>query len=183
MSKNTAGPMRDFLGRLAAPLLQKLGWDGEGITEPDSAPLWIAVDFDETIALHYDSADPLSPLQLLPGVYEGLSSLKRAGHKLLLFSGRANRGNREDPYLNPLIRNGSLTLDLDKWTANQPMYQARYEQMVEFVEKLLPGIFDGIDDGRQGKPTVDLFIDDRASRFKVKNPEKSWRKIAKRYGR
>ena len=163
-----------------------LGFDGEGIVvdDGDKKAMWIVIDFDGTIVLPVgDSGDPLDPVQLQPGVVDGLMSLKRAGHKLLLYSARANRSIRIDPWLNPLIKNGALELDLDKWQRNQPIYEARYQQMVDFVGKMLPGMFDGIDDGQQGKPNVDMFIDDRARGFRVKKPEKAWKKIMKKWGR
>lgn len=158
--------------------------DGNVVDDGDTKAMWIAIDFDGTIVMPVgDPEDPLAPVQLQEGVADGLISLKRAGHKLLLYSARANRALRIDPYLNPLIRNGALELDLDKWQRNQPMFEARYQQMLDFVSKMLPGVFDGIDDGQQGKPNVDMFIDDKGRIFKVKNPAKAWKKIAKKYGR
>lgn len=146
-------------------------------------PMVIAVDFDGTIVLPQDPSDPLSDVVIQPGVVEGLQSLKRAGHTLLLWSARANRSIRIDPYLDPLVRAGVIDLDLKQWQQDQMVAEARYQQMLEYVGKYLSDIFDAIDDGQQGKSTADIFIDDKGRIFKVNKPEKAWKKIARKYGR
>lgn len=147
------------------------------------SPMAISIDFDGTIVRALNPADPLSELELEPGAVDGLQSLKSAGHALLLFSARSNRAIRVDPFADPLVRNGVKKVDMAQWQKDAMVAQARYDQMLEFVEKYLSGIFDGIDDGQQGKPTVDLFVDDKGKMFRLKNPEKSWRKISRKYGR
>lgn len=124
----------------------------------------IAVDFDGTVVVqrgrHY--ADVTTPLEFIPGAPEALRALKAAGHTLLLWSGRASRALLYDPNLDPLVRAGVRPLLRETWEAARPLHQARYDQMVAFVERNLPGVFDAVDDGAGGKPSVDLFIDDKA---------------------
>lgn len=146
-------------------------------------PMVIAIDFDGTLVLPLDDDDPLSDVQIQPGVVDGLMSLKRAGHTLLLWSARSNRAIRLDPYLDPLARAGVVQVDMAQWQRDSLVAQARYQQLLDYVGKYLSGIFDAIDDGQQGKSTADIFIDDKGRIFRVDKPEKAWRKIAKKYGR
>ena len=126
----------------------------------------IAIDFDSTIIEHQERYDDIhGELRLMPGAKEALTAMRDAGHTLILFSARANRALREDWKLNPLWRDGKVRFDVSWWKKNQPINQGRYEQMLRFVEAELPGIFDAIDDGHQGKPMVDRYIDDRALTF------------------
>jgi hypothetical protein len=123
----------------------------------------IAIDFDGTVVdatRPYD--DVTSPLVFLPGAREGLLSLVRAGHVLLLYSARSNRALRFNPELDPLVQAGVRVVDELAWRAAQPVHEARYRQMCAFVAHELPGVFAAVDDGTQGKPMADLFIDDRA---------------------
>lgn len=119
----------------------------------------IAVDFDGTVV------EDAKELALKPGAKEALAAMKRAGHALLLFSARANRALREDPNLDPLVRAGVRRVNQDAWNRSQPTNERRYQEMLDFVRKELPGVFAAVDDGKQGKPLVDLFIDDRAYHF------------------
>jgi phosphoglycolate phosphatase-like HAD superfamily hydrolase len=125
----------------------------------------IGVDFDGTVIdqnEQFEDSD-VEELQLLPDAREGLEALKRAGHILILFSGRANRAHREDWRLNPLWRDGVVPFDEKRWEKNRPIFEARYQAMLEFVARELPGIFDAIDDGQQGKlADCDLWIDDKS---------------------
>lgn len=128
--------------------------------------MFIAVDFDNTIVQQdrpYE--DVTTPLVFVPGALEGLRALKAAGHILLLWSGRASRALLEDPSLDPLVRAGVRRVDLQGWMARQPINLARYEQMLAFVAEHLPDVFDAVDDGLGGKPSVEVFIDDRAFRL------------------
>ena len=86
--------------------------------------------------------------------------------------------------LDPLVLNGTRLIDFEKWRASQPVYQARYEQMVQFVHSRLAGIFDAIDDGAQGKPIADLFIDDRGLRFQPARTKfaTDWSAVAQSFG-
>ncbi len=126
----------------------------------------IALDFDGTVVddVHeYDDLD--TPLEFLPGAEEAILSLVRAQHILILYSGRANLSLRWDPQHNPLnAMNPSF--DLEVWKKNQPLNQARFQQMLDFVAERLPGVFvppNGfIDFGNQGKVSADIYIDDRA---------------------
>jgi hypothetical protein len=124
----------------------------------------IAIDFDGTLVHQEHAYDDLdTPLTFLPGAREGVLALQRAGHVLLLYSARANLALRKDWRLNPLWARGAVLVPLDRtwWQGHVPLAEARYRQMVEFVERELPGVFI-VDDGAQGKPTgVDVFIDDR----------------------
>lgn len=136
----------------------------------------IAIDFDHTLV--EDSAyDASSPLKLKPRAREALLALKRAGHLLVLWSGRSNRSLMYLAEFNPLVRAGVLgDASTDE---TREIHANRYRQMLEFIERELPGIFDAIDDGRQGKVEADMYVDDRALSF---GPGTSWRDIELLYG-
>jgi len=140
----------------------------------------IVVDFDGTIVNDdHDYYDLITPLALKPGAREALRALHRAGHELILSSGRANRALRLDWRLNPAWRDGLVPFDVERWSRNQGLNQARYVQMVEFVRTHLPGIFVFVDDGVQGKVSGDLYIDDRGLRYGAST---GWPEIAVAYG-
>jgi hypothetical protein len=123
----------------------------------------IAIDFDGTVVEQdHDYVDMNAPLKFCAGAREGLAALKRAGHWLLLWSGRATQ--RHQPGV------------------GQALDVARYSQMVAFVQQHLPGVFDAIDDGRRGKPPCDLFLDDKALRVGYGYPALSWAEVAQQYG-
>lgn len=115
----------------------------------------ISIDYDGTI-VEQGSYD-LRPSVFRPGAVEGLWRLRAAGHKLLLFSARANRVLRFGDQWDPLLRGQG-----GGWLDQTDLHRARYQQMVDFVGRELPGVFDAVDEGLQGKPVCDLFIDDRA---------------------
>lgn len=143
----------------------------------------IAVDFDDTIVEQdrpYD--DTTTPLVFKPGAEAALHSLKRAGHQLLLWSARASAHLRTDPELDVWVRAGVRKLDRARWEKKQPVNEARYQQMLAFVKERLPDVFDAIDDGRGGKPSVDLFIDDRALRLGHGTLGVGWSTIANIFG-
>lgn len=139
----------------------------------------IAVDFDGCIASGWPG-----PPYLTPGAKGALRSLKRAGHVLLLYSARANRAYLEDPMLDPLVRAGILQIRMDRWKTAVEENRRQYREMIEFVERELPGVFDAIDDGQQGKPrSADLYLDDRCLRVAVGVPSAlDWFDIARMYG-
>jgi len=140
----------------------------------------IAVDFDGTVVKQEHAYDDLAtPLEFMDGAREALYSLKRAGHLLLLWSARASRALLYDPNLNPLVRAGAVPSDRKRWLESKALNWARYHQMVEFVNRELPGVFDAIDDGLAGKPQADLFIDDRAL---VVRGVATWARIQRQYG-
>lgn len=139
----------------------------------------IAIDFDGTVVKQEHAFDDLAtPLELIEGAAEALQSLKRAGHLLLLYSARANAAHRIDPRLSALVRAGKIPLDWEKWQKRKHVVERRYQQMIEFVNTSLPGVFDAIDDGMQGKPSADLYVDDRA----FFNPLEDWPWLAARFG-
>lgn len=144
----------------------------------------IASDFDDSIVSQAgrDYEDVETPLRFMPGAKKALLSLKRAGHTLLLYSGRANRALRVDPNLNPLVRAGVKRINREWWEANQPVNEARYQQMLRFVDEELPGVFDAVDDGQQGKPSADIYIDDKALRLGHGADSVGWQTVAHRYG-
>lgn len=120
---------------------------------------------------------------MMPGAMEGLFSLKKAGHVLLLYSARANRALREDPTLDPLVRAGIRRIDIAKWERrDKAIHVARYEAMIRHVERDLSGVFDAIDDGVQGKPSCDLFLDDLAIKVGPGTGGYGWRQIAQIWG-
>lgn len=126
----------------------------------------VAVDFDGTVVGQdhpYDDLD--TPLRLLPGAREALRSLKAAGHVLVLCSARSNLALRKDWRLNPLWRTGAVLFDPVRWEMHRALNEARYLQMIDFVEGELPGVFDAIDDGSCGKFAAGVYIDDKALRL------------------
>lgn len=143
----------------------------------------ICVDFDGTIVrADRQFADVTSPLAFLPGAKEGLLSLKRAGHTLVLWSARTNRALLYTPEWDPLVRAGVRRVSLSRWRKERPLHWARYRQMQDFVNKHLRGVFAVIDDGLQGKPLADLFIDDRALRYGSSQNDVGWSDLTSRYG-
>lgn len=145
--------------------------------------MYLAIDFDGTVVSQKRPyTDLKTPLKLLPGAKAALQSLKKAGHVLLLYSARANRALLEDPQLDPLVRAGVRKVNLVQWKKEQPLHKARYAEMVEFVRKELPNVFASVDDGMQGKPEVDLFLDDRALGFGPDKQFHNWKEVAHLYG-
>ena len=144
----------------------------------------IAIDFDGTVVsmAGRSYSDVTSPLQFVPGARAGLASLRKAGHVLLLYSARANRALLEDPALDPMVRSGARKVHTKTWDTDRDLNRARYQQMIDFVERELPGVFAAIDDGRQGKPCADLFIDDRGMRYGNGPTALSWQGIGRIYG-
>ena len=125
----------------------------------------IAIDFDGTIVSQdYPFNDVKTPLQFLPGAKEALYSLKKARHKLVLWSGRARLSLRKNnPSLDPLVKAGvkRARSDLDS-----KINEARFKQMIAFVSAELPDVFDYIYEGGEcDKPGVDMFIDNIALRL------------------
>ncbi len=144
----------------------------------------IAVDFDGVIvsAKGRSFSDTTTPLTFMPGARDGLHALKRAGHTLLLYSARSNRSLLYTPEWDPLVRAGVKRSNQPAWTAGLEIYRARYKQMLEFCQQYLPNVFDAIDDGMQGKPLADLFIDDRSLAFGDGADRIQWPEIAMIYG-
>jgi hypothetical protein len=144
----------------------------------------LAIDFDATIVVQEGRRyeDVVSPLQFMAGARDALYSLRRAGHLLLLWSARASRALLEDPMLDPFVRAGEVDANLSAWRESRFIHRARYDQMLRFVRDKLPGCFHAIDDGSAGKPSVDLFIDDRALRFGLGENAVGWQDIARAYG-
>lgn len=144
----------------------------------------IAVDFDGTVVDSRGRAydDVVTPLAFVPNAKAGLVSLQKAGHVLLLYSARANRGLREDAALDPMVRSGARKVHRKTWDADKLLNQARYQQMLDFVAKELPGVFAAIDDGVQGKPVADLFVDDRGMRLGSGPTAVSWAVVSRIYG-
>jgi hypothetical protein len=139
----------------------------------------LAIDFDGTVV----EQGPLgSPLRLIPGVKDALLSLKRAGHVLVLYSARANRARRFDPMLDPLVRAGIIHVDMAQWERDRPAMVRAFDEMVMFVWRELPDVFNVIDDGGQGKPEADMFIDDRMIAFSRSTAAMCWRRIRMEYG-
>jgi len=142
----------------------------------------LAVDFDGT-CVERQGPDPQQPLRLRPGAKRALQALRAAGHVLFLSSSRANRSLREDPHLDPLVTAGARPLDRAAWQRQRAVHEQRYQQMREFVQAQLPGLFAAIDDGRQGKPLADLYLDDRGVRVGAGAlGALDWQEIAETWG-
>jgi len=140
------------------------------------------IDFDSTVVVQEgrDYEDVTTPLEFMPNAWAALHSLKAAGHVLLLYSARANRALRIDPNLDPLVRAGVKKVNMEWWEANKALNQARFDQMMDFAMTELPGIFDAIDDGEQGKPSADVYLDDKALRLGPTS--QTWASVADMYG-
>ena len=138
------------------------------------------IDFDNTVVKQdRPYSDITTPLELIEGAKEALLALKRAGHRLVLWSGRASRALLYDPALDPLVRVGAKPANRRAWLESRPLHWARYWQMIEFVERELPGVFDAIDDGQAGKFSFDFIVDDKA--LTMRGPA-TWSRIARVYG-
>lgn len=144
----------------------------------------IAVDFDSTLVDEWGRkfSDVTSPFKLMGGARKALEAMKRAGHVVVVASGRANRALRVDPNLDPLVRAGIVKVDRKAWEAEQPLHEARYQQMVAFCATTLKGLVDAVDDGEQGKVLADVYIDDRALRFGGGVDGHNWFDIARQFG-
>jgi hypothetical protein len=145
----------------------------------------IAIDFDGTLVEDdrpYE--DTFTPLVLKPNARTALAMMKAAGHTLILYSARANRAMLFNPELNPLVRNGYQGDPSGSpfWAWSQEVHWARWFQMIDFLATELPGVFDAIDDGAQGKPQADLFIDDKAVRFGQGIGAFNWEQLARLFG-
>lgn len=144
----------------------------------------LAIDFDNVVVNSKKRAyaDVTTPFEFMPGAKAGLHSLKRAGHTLLLYTARSNRALLYTPEWDPLVRAGVKRPHEATWAQSKSLHWARYRQMLEFVASELPGVFDAIDDGMQGKPLADVFIDDRALSFGDGADRIGWTQIANLYG-
>jgi hypothetical protein len=142
----------------------------------------LALDFDGTLVESVPFADVTTPLRLHPGAREALQSLRRAGHIIVVYSARANRALRVSPHLDPLVRLGLRRVDTVQWLTAQPLHQARYEQMLRFCDRELRGLVDAVDDGEQGKPVADVYVDDRALRYGHGHDGNLWSDLALHYG-
>ena len=124
----------------------------------------IAIDFDATLVKAdrpYD--DVTTPLEWIDGAKDAVLSLHRAGHTLLLFSARTNRSLLYSVNWDPLVAAG-LKRPVEPTPEARAIHWARYFQMLDFLEAEVPGVL-VVDPGLQGKPTADVFIDDRALAF------------------
>jgi hypothetical protein len=142
--------------------------------------VFIAVDFDGTIVQMDHAYDDLkAPLVFVPRAKEALAALKNAGHVLMLWSARSSPALLVDPKHDPLVAAGVRKIPLKQWRASLPVNLARHQQMIDFVNRELPGVFAVLNGGAQrGKPDVDLFIDDRMA-----NPQTvGWANIERVYG-
>lgn len=139
----------------------------------------IAIDFDGTVVRQpRDVTNEAEPLEMLPDVPMALAALKEAEHTLILVSTRANPSRRFDWRLNPLWRDGLVPFSDERWRQMRPVWERAYERMVQYVHHNLPGMFDVVDDGRQGKVEADLYIDDKGMRLQ----RGVWAMIADTYG-
>lgn len=142
------------------------------------------IDFDGVVVEEVGRAfaDTTTPLRFRPGAAAGLARLKAAGHTLVLWSARCNRALLFTPEHDPLVRAGKRRIDLRRWEAERPIHWARYFQMRRFLDLYLPGVFDVVDDGVQGKPLADVYIDNNCRRFGTAPDELDWRAVVDLYG-
>lgn len=142
----------------------------------------IAVDFDGTIVEQAHAYDDLTtPLEFCRGAKEALLELHAGGHVLILWSCRSNLSIRDDFQHNPRWANDP-DFDVEKWRENLALNQARFQQMLDFVAAELPGVFDYIDYGNQGKVSADLYLDDRALKLGGGYLGATWEVVGRWYG-
>ncbi len=140
----------------------------------------ICVDFDGCVVRPAAYTASWAELELVRGAKEALIAMRNAGHILVLHSARANLALRVDPSLNPLVREGVIKVDRELWAKEEPVYQQRYDTMLEFVADQLPGIFHVVDDGRQGKPDADLFLEGLGRTMDAHGG--AWQRVMHAYG-
>lgn len=140
----------------------------------------IAIDFDDTIVQRkpYDNTD--GHFEFVSGAREALYALKRAGHLLLLWSARSSLHLRRDWRLNALWVARPDRFDQARIEKSYELNERRYQEMLRFVALELPDVFDAIDGGCSGKPSVDVFIDDKA--LLLGGAGVSWAEVAHAYG-
>lgn len=140
----------------------------------------IACDFDGTLVSQARPySDIMTPLEWIDGAKEAIVTLKAAGHMLVLWSSRASRALLYDPTLDPLVRAGVVQVHRQQWLESRALNLARYHEMLAFVNREIPGVFDAIDDGSAGKFSFDLVIDNKA--ICLRGPA-TWARIARVYG-
>lgn len=142
----------------------------------------IAIDFDGTVVEQNRPYDDVSgEFDLMPGALEALKALKEAGHVLFLWSARSAFHLRRDWRMNPLWIARPDLLDLPRWNKSKELNEARYQAMLKYVTTgPLKGVFDAVDTGMSGKPSVDLFIDDKARQ--LGGSGLNWSDVADTYG-
>lgn len=140
----------------------------------------ICVDFDGCVVRQAAFNASWAELELVHGAKDALIAMRNAGHILVLYSSRANRALRVDPSLNPLVRDGIIRVDRERWAKEESTYQQRYETMLEFIADQLPGVFHAIDDGSQGKPDADLFLEGLGRTMDTHGS--AWRRVMHAYG-
>jgi hypothetical protein len=139
----------------------------------------ISVDFDGTVVERSGQyGERGEQLVVIEEAAIALKSLKEAGHSLILTSCRANTAQRKDWRKNPLWALGIVPFDEDNWAKNRLKWERAYHNMIKCVNRELPGIFDAIDNGEQGKVIAHLYLDDRAFRITYG----SWKTVAETYG-
>lgn len=140
----------------------------------------IAVDFDGTVveAMPYAGMVDPSQMRLRPGAKRALTALRVAGHLLVLSSVRSNQANRSDWRLNPLWASGQVAIDVELWAQRREWWEATHQAMLVFVEQQLPGVFNAVDEGVQGKPLADLYLDDLGYRM----GPRGWGEVEMLYG-
>lgn len=144
----------------------------------------IAVDFDGTIVVQegrrYDDVE--TPPTFMPGARAALQALKRARHTLVLWSARSRLTLRDPRHTDPLVVAGIKT-PRPREPHEYAVNEARFQQMVDFVARELPGVFDYVyQGGEPDKPGVDLFIDDKVLRLGSGLGGMAWHEIARTYG-
>jgi hypothetical protein len=136
-----------------------------------------AIDGDGTLFMDRPYEDVDTPLELRAGCRVALESMKAAGHVHLLWTARGNRSLLFTPTWDPLVANGTTRFSEKAWRAARDLHWARWQHVCRFVREELDGLIDAIDPGLQGKPLVDIFLDDRTPAGPV-----DWRDLRLRYG-
>lgn len=151
----------------------------------------VCVEFDGALVVKGAQAygDVVTPFTPIKGALQGALGLKAAGHEMLLYSARANRAARFAPWLDPLAPE-----ELDELPNGGPDYTAiearqrvceverqRFEHMVRWVMATLPNVF-VIDDGAQGKPFADLYIEPNGVRLGADRFALDWVQVVRTWG-
>lgn len=145
----------------------------------------LAIEFEGAIVAitHKWSPQLKEDFLLLPGVKNSLECLRQAKHTLILYSSRACISIKySDILTSPTGTSQAAVLNKNIYAGMQSLYKERFDNMVEFIEKHLPGLFDVIDDGNYNKNTADIIIDNRLLCAGGRSVNDGWGFVTATYG-